>query len=322
MISSLSGIIDLSTAGTTSFALRTDGSFYSWGSGINKTLGDGGATRNIPTLVTPTVPLASLTDGTSSMLGLDTNGNVYGWGSNSYGLVGDGTDTQKSTPVLSVNFLANQVTFNGTAGTNLVDSGINWTVNSPAGIESTTVDLLGQANLRTGTTDTQTVSFTAGTFEYEAAPVVQPDPDPVDEIVPDPVADPVPDPIIDPIVDHDPTQIANTTASALVAPEHDKHPTVKGSATIKQVVVATHGTWTGNPQPTTTIQWYRCAKSVKAGLTALPTKAKCTAIKNATKTKYTLAKKDKAKFVVALISGTNSSGVQSVTSPSTKKVKK
>jgi hypothetical protein len=68
------------------------------------------------------------------------------------------------------------------------------------------------------------------------------------------------------------------------------------------------GIWKANPVGSKTQQWYRCDKSVAAGLTAITTAMKCSKISGATKTRYKVALVDANKYLTVLVKATNSLG--------------
>lgn len=85
------------------FALRANGTAWSWGVAISGELGNGfnasAAYRSSPTSI-----LGGFTDWiqlscTYATLGLRANGSLWSWGRNQYGQIGDGTVTYRSSPV-------------------------------------------------------------------------------------------------------------------------------------------------------------------------------------------------------------------------------
>lgn len=339
-VQGIANAINVYASSNVAFALLADGSFYSWGSDVYQMLGDGNVTRDLPTLVTPTVPLESLVDGTTSMLGLDASGNIYGWGSNTSGLIGDGTTDVRPTPVLGANFIPSKVTFDGTDGTNLSTAGTNWNVTSPSGTASSTVPLLGYASLRTASTLVSTVSFDAGTFTYEAAPVATPSPDPTTpspDPTPSDTATPSPDPVPSDTATPEPSstyttpptpeieqpqsptlQSPTSSNSQTVAPKLTTAPRLTGKAKVKQQLTSSITTTDG---ATNTYQWFRCSKQVKLSSTSLSKKSKCVAITGATDSTYSPVKKDKSKYLLSRVTATNSAGSSTIYSASTSKVK-
>lgn len=99
-------------------------------------------------------------------------------------------------------------------------------------------------------------------------------------------------------------------------------PTLKASAVVSgsglqgTYLTSTLGTWKSNPEGNTTRQWYRCDKSVAAGLTAITAATKCLKISGATKTRYKVAVVDESKYLTVLVKATNSMGSTSTTARS------
>lgn len=95
-------IIQISGSGSTSFALRSDGTVWAWGNDDEGSLGDNviEENKNIPT------PVSGLSDvvticgnrGTAFAISLPHK-TLTGWGNNGYGALGDGTEIDRYTPV-------------------------------------------------------------------------------------------------------------------------------------------------------------------------------------------------------------------------------
>jgi surface protein len=114
-----------------------------------------------------------------------------------------------------------------------------------------------------------------------------------------------------------------TTTTVLVtgAPVRSASPTITGTARKSKYLTAALGTWSGYPAPTKTLKWYRCAKTVAAGLTALPSASKCSAIRGATSTRYKVVATDKGKYLTVVATSANSLGSTKATAKSTAKVR-
>ena len=87
----------IATAACTSFGLRANGTFWSWGINSSGQLGSGTTVdRSSPGLVA-----GGFTDWQKidRRIGLRANGTIWNWGSNSTGDLGDGTTVDKSSPV-------------------------------------------------------------------------------------------------------------------------------------------------------------------------------------------------------------------------------
>lgn len=86
-------------AGST-FALRNDGSLFTWGPGGLGQLGDNATlTRSSPVQVHTGVKYTSISGGPTSMFGLRTDKTLWAWGFNNAGQLGDITVVNKSSPI-------------------------------------------------------------------------------------------------------------------------------------------------------------------------------------------------------------------------------
>jgi len=84
---------------STSMAIKTDGTLWSWGNGGYGTLGNGsGANVLIPTQV-GTATWTSISMGFAHVIGKKTDATLWSWGLNSDGQLGDGTTTNKFSPI-------------------------------------------------------------------------------------------------------------------------------------------------------------------------------------------------------------------------------
>ncbi|NLA64565.1 MAG: hypothetical protein GX862_01240 [Leucobacter sp.] len=113
-----------------SLAIGSDGYTYAWGSGDYGQLGHGaGTSSSTPVRVgTSTDIFSSLAAAQSRSLGLDSAGNLYIWGSDHSGMSAI-TTPELFAPIVAVT----GVTFDGLAGTNLIDNGDGtWSVDTPA----------------------------------------------------------------------------------------------------------------------------------------------------------------------------------------------
>lgn len=114
-----------------------------------------------------------------------------------------------------------------------------------------------------------------------------------------------------------------STAKSVLVPKATKPalksiPRISGTAAKGKVVTLGAGTWSANPTPTTTMQWYRCDKPVSVGMSTFSGSLNCAKIPGATKSKYTIAAADQAKYLTALVSGKNSQGVVAKSAKSVK----
>ena len=106
-----SGFTTISAGRSSSFAIKTDGTLWAWGSNSSSQLGTGTtkSSEPLPVLVgegysqlsaggITGVPGIAIGNGTHT-LALKTDGTLWAWGQNAYGQLGDGTTTVRSTPV-------------------------------------------------------------------------------------------------------------------------------------------------------------------------------------------------------------------------------
>jgi alpha-tubulin suppressor-like RCC1 family protein len=86
----------VSTSGTMSFVIHSDGSLWGWGRGI---LGDGTElrTQNRPIKIMDDV--IAVSTGGSHTMAIRTDGSLWAWGSNTVGQLGDGTTENQLYPI-------------------------------------------------------------------------------------------------------------------------------------------------------------------------------------------------------------------------------
>jgi alpha-tubulin suppressor-like RCC1 family protein len=87
---------------TCCFALKSDGTLWSWGDNAFGGLGQNTAValdKSSPVQVGTLTNWASLSAGRNRGFATNTNGQLYAWGSNAYGALGDGTVLNRSSPV-------------------------------------------------------------------------------------------------------------------------------------------------------------------------------------------------------------------------------
>ena len=83
-----------------SFAIKTDGTLWSWGNGANGELGQNNTTnRSSPTQVGVLTNWATVASGHRNTMLVKTDGTLWGFGQNAGGALGDGTTTVRSSPV-------------------------------------------------------------------------------------------------------------------------------------------------------------------------------------------------------------------------------
>jgi alpha-tubulin suppressor-like RCC1 family protein len=82
------------------FALKSDGTVWSWGSNMSGSLGDGTYTdRYTPVEVSGLTSVTSLGGRGYHSLAIRSDGTVWTWGLNAWGELGDGTKTKRNVPV-------------------------------------------------------------------------------------------------------------------------------------------------------------------------------------------------------------------------------
>jgi uncharacterized repeat protein (TIGR02543 family) len=112
---------------------------------------------------------------------------------------------------------------------------------------------------------------------------------------------------------------ASSTAKSIlikVSPTLKTSPKISGSATVGSELQSTTGTWSGVPAVTTSLQWYRCTKSVPAGATSITSNMGCQVISGANRSQYTVKSADKGKYLTVLVKAKNAAGSVSATAKS------
>jgi len=121
---SLTGVIKILTSQSQQeaysvYALKSDGTVWSWGYNGYGQLGDGSVTvRTSPVQVsglTNVVDVEASNGPYGSPCALKSDGTVWCWGYNGYGQLGDGSTTQRNTPV-QVSGLTNVISIESTGG--------------------------------------------------------------------------------------------------------------------------------------------------------------------------------------------------------------
>jgi alpha-tubulin suppressor-like RCC1 family protein len=84
----------------TTFAIKTDGTLWAWGSNNYGQIGDNTSTnRSSPVQIGTLTTWATVSNGGYSALAVKNDGTLWAWGYNGSGQLGDGTITSKSSPV-------------------------------------------------------------------------------------------------------------------------------------------------------------------------------------------------------------------------------
>jgi len=92
----LTGITSVAGYATDSYALKSDGTVWAWGSNSTGFCGDGTTTeRHTPVQVSGLTNVIAIAGATA----LKSDGTVWDWGPNGNGQLGDGTTTERDSPV-------------------------------------------------------------------------------------------------------------------------------------------------------------------------------------------------------------------------------
>ena len=95
-----SALVPVISAGAShTLCVRNNGTLWSWGSGSNGRLGNGGTSSNtVPTQVGSLATWVDCAAGSAHSLGLRSDGTLWAWGQNSNGQLGLGNTTQQTSP--------------------------------------------------------------------------------------------------------------------------------------------------------------------------------------------------------------------------------
>ena len=82
-----------------SYAIKTDGTLWAWGSGANGRLGNGSTVnKSSPIQVTAATTWSKIASGPSTAIALKTDGTLWSWGFGGSGRLGNGLTDNESTP--------------------------------------------------------------------------------------------------------------------------------------------------------------------------------------------------------------------------------
>jgi alpha-tubulin suppressor-like RCC1 family protein len=91
--------VRISTKGTHTTAIKSNGTLWAWGSNSYGKLGDGtGFDSNVPVIILSDIPWLSVSAGDSHTAAIKSDGTLWAWGSNSNGELGVGDITDKYAP--------------------------------------------------------------------------------------------------------------------------------------------------------------------------------------------------------------------------------
>jgi alpha-tubulin suppressor-like RCC1 family protein len=97
----LTGVVAISAAGYSSYALKSDGTVWSWGYNAFGNLGDGTSTqRNSPVQVSGLTGIKSIASSYYNGYAISSTGQAYAWGRGDYGAIGNGSSAYQYTPAL------------------------------------------------------------------------------------------------------------------------------------------------------------------------------------------------------------------------------
>ena len=102
------------------------------------------------------------------------------------------------------------------------------------------------------------------------------------------------------------TRYTMSTIQITAIPTVITEPTVSGTRVTGNDLTVSSGTWVAFPEPTTTVQWFRCTNAVASASASLP--STCSEISGATATTYRQVAADAGRFLTARTSKTNSIG--------------
>jgi RHS repeat-associated protein len=99
-VSNLTGVTAIAAQISGGYALKSDGTVWSWGYNASGQLGNGTTTNSkVPVQVSGLIGATAIAAGGHSASAVKSDGTVRAWGDNSYGQLGNGTTTNAKTPV-------------------------------------------------------------------------------------------------------------------------------------------------------------------------------------------------------------------------------
>jgi RHS repeat-associated protein len=101
-VQNLTGVTAIAAGGTSSYALKSDGTVWAWGDDSRGQLGNGHAdasTYNVPAQVTGLSGVIAISANRFCGYALKSDGTVWAWGGGYLGALGNGTTTDSYTPV-------------------------------------------------------------------------------------------------------------------------------------------------------------------------------------------------------------------------------
>ncbi|TDV54906.1 RCC1 domain-containing protein [Actinophytocola oryzae] len=102
-VTGLTGVSAIAAGGATAFALKTDGTVWSWGAGVQGILGNGGTTDvSVPVRVSGLTNVVSIANTGTAGYAVRADGTVWAWGSNAAGALGQPSSVAFTTTPVQV----------------------------------------------------------------------------------------------------------------------------------------------------------------------------------------------------------------------------